>query len=155
MKDYEISRSTSRQVGCVVRCYTSAGESSYVLPHCEIHSPCGFECGYGGSGPSDLAVSILADWFGETPRRVRRVYRKSLGYNAKNRALVFHQDFKWQFIAPLKLEPGQSQMIHDADIRKWFERYPTLTRRARFKAWGKQGEGAFKVKPDLPNPPAK
>lgn len=29
------------------------------------HSPCGFAWGYGGSGPSQLALAILADHFGE------------------------------------------------------------------------------------------
>lgn len=31
------------------------------LRHVVVHSPTGFEWGYGGSGPSDLALSILAD----------------------------------------------------------------------------------------------
>jgi hypothetical protein len=30
------------------------------LPHVERHSPDGFNWGYGGSGPADLALSILA-----------------------------------------------------------------------------------------------
>ena len=30
------------------------------LPHIERHSPDGFEWGYGGSGPADLALSMLA-----------------------------------------------------------------------------------------------
>ena len=29
------------------------------------HSPTGFECGYMGSGPSQLAVAIVADLFGD------------------------------------------------------------------------------------------
>ena len=29
------------------------------LPHLARHSPTGFECGYGGSGPADLARSIV------------------------------------------------------------------------------------------------
>lgn len=36
----------------------------YVLPHIERHSPDGFAWGYGGSGPSDLALSILHDLVG-------------------------------------------------------------------------------------------
>lgn len=35
------------------------------LTHLVRHSPTGFEWGYGGSGPSDLARSLLADLFGE------------------------------------------------------------------------------------------
>jgi hypothetical protein len=29
------------------------------------HSPTGFEWGYGGSGPAQLALAILADYFGD------------------------------------------------------------------------------------------
>ena len=36
-----------------------------VLRHINRHSPTGFEWGYGGSGPADLAYSILADYAGE------------------------------------------------------------------------------------------
>lgn len=33
------------------------------VPHVVWHSPTGLEYGYGGSGPADTALSILADWF--------------------------------------------------------------------------------------------
>ncbi len=35
------------------------------LHHVVRHSPTGFEWGYGGSGPADLALSILADYLGD------------------------------------------------------------------------------------------
>jgi len=35
------------------------------LRHIERHSPTGFEWGYGGSGPADLALSLLADYLGD------------------------------------------------------------------------------------------
>jgi hypothetical protein len=41
------------------------------------HSPTGFEWGYGGSGPAQLALAILADYFGNDEQ-----------------ALVFYQGFK-------------------------------------------------------------
>lgn len=31
------------------------------LPHVPVHSPDGFEMGYAGSGPADLALAILCD----------------------------------------------------------------------------------------------
>jgi len=34
------------------------------LKHIVEHSPTGFQWGYGGSGPADLALSILADCIG-------------------------------------------------------------------------------------------
>ncbi|SRR5258708_5164467 len=49
------------------------------------HSPTGFEWGYGGSGPSQLALAILADFFGDDQR-----------------ALALYQEFKWRAIAVIK-----------------------------------------------------
>ena len=47
------------------------------------HSPGGFEWGYGGSGPGQLALAILADCCGD------------------EYALKYYQDFKRDFIAGL------------------------------------------------------
>lgn len=52
--------------GCEVYVTTEEGRK-YPLPlFTEIrnHSPTGFEWGYGGSGPAQLALAILADHFG-------------------------------------------------------------------------------------------
>jgi hypothetical protein len=40
------------------------GETEEALKHYVLHSPDGFEVGYSGSGPSDLARCILIDYFG-------------------------------------------------------------------------------------------
>ena len=40
------------------------GRKAYSLPHLLHHSPGGFEWGYGGSGPFDLARSIVGDFLG-------------------------------------------------------------------------------------------
>ncbi len=37
------------------------------LRHIVHHSPTGFEWGYGGSGPADLALALCADVLGERP----------------------------------------------------------------------------------------
>jgi hypothetical protein len=47
------------------------------------HSPDGFECGYGGSGPSQLALALLADCLGDEV------------------ALDRHHLFKWAVVAKL------------------------------------------------------
>lgn len=52
------------------------------------HSPSGFSWGYGGSGPAQLALALLVDVV------------------STDRAVRFHQDFKWHRTAPLP---------HDAD----------------------------------------
>lgn len=48
------------------------------------HSPAGFEWGYGGSGPAQLALALLADHLGNDER-----------------AIALHQDFKWALVAKL------------------------------------------------------
>jgi len=40
------------------------------LKHRVRHSPTGFEWGYGGSGPADLALSILWDFLGREPKPI-------------------------------------------------------------------------------------
>lgn len=40
------------------------------LKHRVKHSPTGFEWGYLGSGPADLALSILWDFLGKEPRQI-------------------------------------------------------------------------------------
>ena len=48
------------------------------------HSPTGFEWGYGGSGPAQLALAILADHLGDD-----------------RQAFNFHHRFKWAVTAEL------------------------------------------------------
>lgn len=59
------------------------------------HSPGGFEWGYGGSGPAQLALAILLDGAvraGENPKRAAEL------------AVRFHQDFKWKHVAKFERE---------------------------------------------------
>jgi hypothetical protein len=62
------------------------------------HSPTGFEWGYGGSGPAQLALAILADHL-----------------NDDERALVFYQRFKWSVIAEL---PKKGWTLTGAEIEQ-------------------------------------
>lgn len=60
-----------------------------LLPQTTVrHSPTGFEWGYGGSGPADLALNILALFMGP------------------NEAFTLHQEFKAEKIATMPLEGG-------------------------------------------------
>jgi hypothetical protein len=73
------------------------------VPHAlVVNSPTGFEYGYGGSGPADLALNILA-LFLEPPEAWR-----------------LHEAFKWQFIA--SLERNANHCIPAAGIRAWIEK---------------------------------
>lgn len=63
------------------------------LPHIVCHSPTGLEWGYGGSGPADLALSILADHFDERPTSDDVA-------TGRYKCWALHQDFKWEYINP-------------------------------------------------------
>jgi hypothetical protein len=70
------------------------------LRHVVRHSPDGFEWGYAGSGPADLALSILSDYL-DDPDLVERAY----------------QDFKWAFVA---LWPPEGWRVTGEEIARWF-----------------------------------
>lgn len=68
------------------------------IPHLVVqHSPSGYEWGYGGSGPADLALNTVEvllnhlDYSGER----EDCYRGTCWA----KAFEFHQTFKWEFIA--------------------------------------------------------
>jgi len=65
------------------------------------HSPTGFEFGYGGSGPADLALNILY-LFLDFPR-----------------AWKLHKSFKWDFIAVMSKSGG---IITAAEIKEWIKK---------------------------------
>lgn len=66
------------------------------LHHVVQHSPDGFEAGYGGSGPADLALSILADALEERPSADELRHGRAI-------CLRHHQEFKREVVA--RLEP--------------------------------------------------
>lgn len=126
MKIYDVIRGTGGQVSCTVKVDAGSRIHSTILPHCVMHSPTGFETGYGGSGPADLALSILADYLGVSPAQVKAVNDRALTLsmqNLKHLPIRLHQLFKADFIAGVKrrLEPGQSYTITGEEIRKWIE----------------------------------
>ena len=77
-----------RECDPVVLVEKSRGQRSDLPVRLDLrnHSPTGFEWGYGGSGPAQLALAILADHFGPT---------------GEKRALTIYQDFKARVIATL------------------------------------------------------
>lgn len=64
------------------------------------HSPDGFEWGYGGSGPAQLALAILADATDDWT------------------ALVLYQQFKWAVIAKL---PQKKWEIQEETVQQWID----------------------------------
>lgn len=73
------------------------------LPHIVIHSPTGFSWGYGGSGPADLALSLLCHALGIAPIRspFANAYVDRYGERFE-RAWAQHQQFKWEVVAQMK-----------------------------------------------------
>jgi hypothetical protein len=73
--------------GCVVWVIDGNGERKLLNPRRELrnHSPTGFEWGYGGSGPTQLALAILAEHL-----------------NDDRAALNRYQRFKWACIAQIR-----------------------------------------------------
>jgi Family of unknown function (DUF6166) len=112
-KVYRISRRADGVLVCTV---VQRDREPYALRHVVCHSPAGFECGYSGSGPADLALSILADHFGEepTPVQVRR---------GELRAWAPHQAFKRDMVASLHLHRGQRAVIAGEDLERWLARW--------------------------------
>lgn len=66
-----------------------------------VHSPDGFEWGYGGSGPADLALNVLAL------------------YVPPPEAWRLHQRFKAAFIAPM---PRAGGVLRTKEILEWIRK---------------------------------
>ena len=60
------------------------------------HSPTGFEWGYGGSGPAQLALALLAD-----------------ALEDDQLAQILHQRFKWRYIAVIPQDSTGWHMTAD------------------------------------------
>ena len=73
------------------------------------HSPTGFEWGYGGSGPAQLALAILADHC-----------------DNDQQAFNFHHRFKWAVVAEL---PRRSWTLTSQEIDQVLQMLRECTRR--------------------------
>jgi len=81
----------------VVVFYTDGSKRTHPLHHIVRHSLDGFQWGYGGSGPADLALSILCDCL-SVPM-----------------AHKYYQAFKFKFVA----SADRQLYIKEADILDW------------------------------------
>ena len=80
------------------------------LRHVLLHSPSGFAWGYEGSGPADLAMSLLCDVLGERPSQRQLIYGRFKAYR-------HHQDFKREVVAGWEL--GSHFEIDSEAIAAW------------------------------------
>lgn len=87
------------------------------------HSPRGFEFGYGGSGPADLALNILEavlQSIGYKGQRTKDTWR---GDTCFRLAYALHQGFKWDFIATMPREGGR---IYTNDVITWIHQHEPM-----------------------------
>jgi hypothetical protein len=76
----------------VVRAYAQLPDgSTRHVHHHVLHSPTGFEFGYQGSGPTELARCLLIDWFGVEDQAAQVQLRLPVDYH----------EFATAFIAPV------------------------------------------------------
>lgn len=91
------------------------------LPHVVLHSPTGIEWGYGGSGPADLALSLLADHLGETPTRSQLEHGLSVAW-------ALHQHFKAEVVARW---PHEGFELTHLQIERFLKQYRSVADAAR------------------------
>jgi hypothetical protein len=76
------------------------------------HSPDGFNWGYGGSGPAQLALAIILH-----------------EYNDEELAQEVYQDFKWAFVAGWSQAPESSWTLTSSEIDSWLSTHQVKTTR--------------------------
>jgi hypothetical protein len=88
------------------------------LRHYVCHSPTGFNWGYGGSGPADLALSILCHALGVPAHTSPRIFTNGRPLSRRlQQAWVLHQHFKETVIANLPMD--QPWELPVAQVRTW------------------------------------
>jgi len=115
MTRYRITRYDASTVEC--RVFEEGIAASYELRHIPLHSPTGFNCGYAGSGPADLALALLTHFFKEDPEMVYEKARNKIGN--ESRALDMHQRFKQDVMPLIQIGDGETYFLTDEHIRHW------------------------------------
>lgn len=116
------------EVGLICR-RLSDGRAAANVPHViQYHSPNGFEWGYGGSGPAELALNALHAIMPPLPGEQTRSHRSAVDERSHVRvseaAERLHQDFKWQFIAGM---PKAGGFVPLDVINEWLGKKLALT----------------------------
>jgi hypothetical protein len=123
---FDCDSMTHSEASVVVQNGVGDGPSdSRPLTHVSYHSPDGFEWGYAGSGPADLALAILADHFEEPPEFVLAALRSM--WTPRSKAAALHQSFKGRFLAT---EHRDEWQLRSDDIEAWLQTPANQTRLA-------------------------
>lgn len=99
MKVYYVRRDAPGRVIATVAWTVNGGADGHPLPHLERHSPDGFEYGYGGSGPADLARSIVGEVLGQ-----------------KDPSITLYSRLKMEWVS--QLEGAGPHSISEDEVRK-------------------------------------
>ena len=92
--------------GCRVVVLTAELRCINLPPRLDLynHSPTGFEWGYGGSGPAQLALAMLAYSLADDARAVR-----------------LHQSYKWRVVSQIKDEVWTIPTVDVRQVAAWLE----------------------------------
>lgn len=102
LPDTAVIQVRRQPAGTVTALVQAPGAAPRSLPHVELHFPAGFDFGYGGSRPANLALSILTACVG------------------RRKAEKFHLAFKW---AHLATETRRVWSIQVGTVRATVARY--------------------------------
>jgi hypothetical protein len=98
------------------------GTARSSIPQRHVHyAPTGFDWGFGGSGPADLALNVLAVFLPLTPAATSVALRD--GTSVSEAAWTLHQAFKYDLIATLPRAGGD---ITAKTIRAWITTHPVV-----------------------------
>jgi len=91
------------------------------LRHIPFHSADGFAWGYQGSGPADLALTILVDYCRERPPRTGWLAGEKFSrWTVDSTAFTHHQDFKREIVAQF----GDEWELSGMQIDTWLKDHP-------------------------------
>ena len=91
-------------------------ERLYPLRHLAHHSPSGFDCGYAGSGPADLALALASDVLGEEDD----VVTLRGGLRVGRQAWRVHHQLKLDVVACLPRD--QDWLLQEPNLRARIQR---------------------------------
>lgn len=104
---------TLEEVGLVCRRLADGRLACNVQHVVKHHSPTGFECGFGGSGPAELALNVLHQLMPPKGDHMDRLFGSSV---VSNDAAHLHQEFKWRFISSM---PSSGGFVPIENIYEW------------------------------------
>lgn len=106
-------------------------ESTEDVGQVVYHSPTGVEWGYGGSGPADMALTILAHFYGVEPEpfaaKIKTARVLSDNFTERERWVMhWHSLFKFQHVA--NADQRAPMIVYAGDIQRFEQEHEGLDR---------------------------